>query len=261
MNDQSVVAARGYDTARTARRLAQLAAQYATLAPLLADLAGRIERFVGPGRATRAKPLMQGTVDSHPAGVHGVGSIMAPPPNCTYDPLTLAPTVGQVDTLSALMDDCFAVADGLPVGSQVLDRLTILGLLAREPSAGPAPTTLVARSRRYGAPSSAMEPRPARTSSSSPSARSNRTACGRLWFAARELGLEPDTVTAWLAHMLEQWRVVTPDGLDPAIRTSPYRWRAGHISSRVSLASLHTLVRAHYQRLGADVDWLGIAET
>jgi hypothetical protein len=180
----------------------------------------------------------------------------APEPDCR-DPSAEALRAAPLDSLTARTFTCYGnAARRIVVDGDTLDRLSILGLLAR--------TDDGERRRRLFL---ALEPvwrsvngddggaSPYRAMVRGRLARWGHAGTGTpMAERARALGVAPDTVERWLVRLLEAWRGVTPDSL---IEPWGFHYQAGEASRLLSPLiprdSLRPLVERYYRALGADL--------
>ncbi len=182
-------------------------------------------------------------------------------PECDYDPAAIATGLDALETLRAKLYACYGWAQAhVAVGSDTLDRLTVLGSLARTPDQARRRELFLAldpvwRSvNRDNGPESpyrrliALEVR-ARAGSEPPAARQ-----------ARAAGVPPDSLDGWLLAILQAWR----DGAAGDSLIEPWDWyhevgRAGRLlGPRVPAERLEALNDQVYRALGDDPDSLGV---
>jgi hypothetical protein len=223
-------------------------------------LAGDDARALGVMRLTLARdlgplasPCASSSQCAASARPHEPG---AGPPDCAYDPAAI-PTA---DSLRARIYACYGWAQGhAAVGSDTLDRLSILGALGR--------TDAPARRRELflsldpvwrsinadDGPASpyrrliALEAR-ARDGSEPPAAAQ-----------ARATGMPPDSLEGWLLAVLSAWRDAAPDTL---LEPWDWYWETGRasraLSPRIARERLAVLNAAAWRALGADVTALRV---
>jgi hypothetical protein len=211
----------------------------------------------------RALGLMRSAVRQHLTAISGQGAGAASgesAPDCRYDPARLAVRPDQVEQLRARMYACYGWAQShVVIGSDTLDRLTILGLLGRTNDA-----------RRRQALFRALEPVwRSINGDNEPGSPYRRliglevgTRGGREPSSAaqaRAAGVPPDSLEGWLLRILEAWREGAPDSL-----LEPWDWyhqvgtASRALASRVPAKRLTTLNAEVYRALGADVDSIGV---
>jgi hypothetical protein len=215
-----------------------------------AGLAADDRRALAVMRGTLASDL--GPVAASLAPAAGGGAVAPKAPDCAYDPRRLATMPSGADSLRRRVYACYGWAQQhVMLGGERLDRLTVLGALARtddpelrrhlflaldpvwrsvNANDGPeSPYRLLLRldDRGGGEP-----PTVAR---------------------ARALGLAPDSLGRWLVRVLEAWRASAPDSL-----IEPWDWyyaagRASRVlSPRIPRDRLDSLNAQVFRSLGAD---------
>jgi hypothetical protein len=181
-------------------------------------------------------------------------------PDCEYEPNLILAARNGLDSLRRRMYACYSWAQShVPVGTDTLDRLSILGALGRTESAHRRRELFLAlapvwrsvnRGNEAGSPYRQLIAR---------EVRERRGAEPPAAIQSRASGLRPDSLEHWLLRVLETWRDVTPDSL-----TEPWDWyyetgRASRqLSRRISKERLRILNREMYRALGADVDSLRV---
>ena len=180
-------------------------------------------------------------------------------PDCRYDPLALAGSPSDLETLRARIYACYGWAQShVMVEGDTLDRLTVLGGLARtgDPS-------------RRRAMFLALDPVWRSVNGGNDAASPYRRLLvleratrggGQPWAAqARASGIPPDSLEGWLVAILEAWR----DGM-AAGEVEPWDWyyevgRASRaLSPRIGLEALREINARVYRGLGADLDSVGV---
>jgi len=161
---------------------------------------------------------------------------------------------GELDSLRPRIYACYGRAQSrVPVGSDTLDRLTILGLVgATDDSVRRRQLFLALRPvwrsiDGDGGPASPYRRLIALTTAAQPG---DSAASAQ----AEAAGVPADSLEPWLLRVLAAWRDATPDSL-----VEPWDWfyqngRAGRaLSPRVPLTRLAPLDEAVFRSLGADV--------
>jgi len=161
---------------------------------------------------------------------------------------------GELDSLRPRIYACYGRAQSrVPVGSDTLDRLTILGLVgATDDSVRRRQLFLALRPvwrsiDGDGGPASPYRRLIALTAAAQPG---DSAASAQ----AEAAGVPADSLEPWLLRVLTAWRDATPDSL-----VEPWDWfyqngRAGRaLSPRVPLTRLAPLDEAVFRSLGADV--------
>jgi hypothetical protein len=180
-------------------------------------------------------------------------------PTCRYDPRALLARPGGLDSLRSRLYDCYGWTQShIVIGTDTLDRLTILGALGR--------TAQPARRRQLFL---ALEPVwrsvNATNTSSSPyrlliaeEVKRQRQGLPSLLQASAS-GVPPDSLEPWLYAMLDAWRRSNPDSL-----IEPWDWyyRMGEanrvLSPRISQSRMLELNASVYRALGVNVEALGV---
>jgi len=175
----------------------------------------------------------------------------ATPPDCSYDPARIA----TGDSLRARIYACYAWAQSrIPLGRDTLDRLSLLGELARAGNAERRRELFLALDpvwRSINADDGQASPYrrlvalevQKRGSGEPPAAEQ-----------ARAAGLPPDSLEGWLRAILSAWRDATPDSL---IEPWDWYWETGRASRvlgpRIPRDRLAPLTAEVWRALGADV--------
>jgi hypothetical protein len=181
-------------------------------------------------------------------------------PDCTYDAAAIAESLRGLDSLRKRIYDCYGWAQHrIVVGDDTLDRLSVLGKIAREADSSRRRALFLALSptwksingdNRTDTPYRALtglEVRQRKGQAPSPVRQ------------ARASGLPPDSLEPWLYRVLATWRDATRDSL-----LEPWDWlyAAGEasraLSPRISAARLKELDAEVYRALGADVSALRV---
>jgi hypothetical protein len=187
------------------------------------------------------------------------GSSNAPsPPDCDYDARLVGALQNGLDSLKRRAYACYGWAQHhVQVGGETMDRLSVLGRLARTDDREERRRLFLAlkpvwRSmNRDGGADSPFRQIVALTA--------RRPGFGPAAARARALGIEPDTLERWLLAMLEAWRAGAPDSL-----IEPWDWHyqggaaSRRLSPRISPARLTELNAEVFRALGADPDSLNI---
>jgi hypothetical protein len=179
-------------------------------------------------------------------------------PECTYDPSAIAESGRGLDSLRKRIYDCFGWAQHvIMVGTDTLDRLSILGAIGRESDSTRRRQLFLALAPVWRSMNGDDQPNgPYRTLV----ALQVRQRAGQPPLAlsqAANSGLAPDSLEPWLTDILETWRDVTPDSL-----LEPWDWlyAAGQasrsLSPRIPLTRLQAIAAEIYRALGADVSRL-----
>ena len=180
-------------------------------------------------------------------------------PNCAYDPRAMVALPKGLDSLRARAYACYGWAQShVAVGTDTLDRLTILGMLGR--TADPA-----RRRQLFLALEPVWRSVNGDNGPASPyrvlGAEAHRQQSGPLHslVQVRASGVSPDSLEPWLLAMLKTWRRANPDSL-----IEPWDWyyRTGEasraLSRRISRNRLTQLNDLVYRSVGADVQKLRI---
>jgi hypothetical protein len=181
-------------------------------------------------------------------------------PDCSYDPTAIAALPNGLDSLRQRLYACYGWAQShIAVGTDTLDRLTILGSIGRTPDP-------VRRRQLFLALDPVWRSMNRDNGRASPyrvlvAAEMRNRSGGRLpsLEQATSSGVAPDSLEGWLLAMLAGWRAATPDSL-----IEPWDWyfRMGQasraLSPRISRTRLVELNAEVYRSLGADVKTLRI---
>ncbi|HET7599045.1 MAG TPA: hypothetical protein VFK09_02065, partial [Gemmatimonadales bacterium] len=196
-----------------------------------------------------------GPLSGSPADRSGAA---ASPPDCGYDAAAIGALRNGPDSLSRRAYACYAwaqhnvVADG-----EALDRLTLLARLARTDDRERRRSLFLALDPVWRSMNG--DDRPASPYRQLVRAVARRGGPSPVAIRARALGVEPDTMLAWLVAILEAWRAAAPDSL---IEPWDWHYQAGKasrvLSPRVPAESLRAINAAVFRALGADVDSLHV---
>lgn len=244
-------------------RLAALLPRYDSLRDSLGrELAAIDSAALRPDDA-RALGIMRGTLarDLGPLvvpadGPEGGGApASGPPPECGYDPDSLARGDRGLDSLRTRMYACFGWAQShVAVGDETLDRLTILGALGHTDDAARRRELFLGLEpvwRSINGDGGAASPyrRLIALEVAALGAGEPPTAA-----QARASGVPPDSLEPWLRAILEAWRDATPDSL-----VEPWDWyyavgrTSRTLSPRIPRERLTALNADVWRALGADV--------
>jgi hypothetical protein len=179
-------------------------------------------------------------------------------PSCTYDARSIATSSGRPDSLRNRIYACYGWTQShVKVGSDTLDRLTILGALGRSES-----------SERRRALFLALDPVWRSMNSDNGSSSPYRILISQVMARthqppsltqAEASGIPSDSLESWLLAILDAWRLANSDP-----RTEPWDWyfRTGQasraLSPRISRDRLVRLNDEVYRSLGADIHALGV---
>jgi hypothetical protein len=244
--DVAVAAGHPADASGTNRQRTILAARLAAVDS--AGLTGDDARALGLMRRA-----LHGALDS--IGPNAPASGSAPPP-CPPGPDS------GLDTLAARLYRCYGWAQShVVVGTDTLDRLTVLGQVGRTADAARRRTLFLALDpvwRSINADDGPASPY-RRLIALTSAARLGGFAAAAGTDQILAAGLPPDSLEPWLVAVLEAWRAASPDTL-----LEPWDWlyRIGQasrtLSPRLPLARLAPLDAAVFRALGADVAALRI---
>ncbi len=179
------------------------------------------------------------------------------PPDCA-GPFPERLRQAAFDSIRAHTFACYgAAARRIIVGSDTLDRLSILGLLGRTDDPERRRRLFLALMpvwRSVNGDDSIASPYRAMVRL--------RNGAGREWpmaARARDLAVAPDSVEAWLVEVLGAWRRTLPDTL---VEPWDFYYRTGEasrlLSPRIPLDSLRPLVTRFYAALGANLELLRV---
>ncbi|MEO7987435.1 MAG: hypothetical protein ABI766_12960 [Gemmatimonadales bacterium] len=212
-------------------------------------------RALGIMRATTARDLTPLAGSPTPAA-----SPADPHPDCDYDAAAIAKTAHDLDSLRARIYACYGWAQHhVIVGDDTLDRLTVLGAIARTENS-------VERRRLFLALEPVWRSMNTDNGPASPYRRLIALEVARRGSGeppsvaqARGSGVPPDSLERWLHAILDAWRAAAPDSL-----IEPWDWyyAAGEESRRLSplipANRLEPLNAAVFASLGADVSALRV---
>lgn len=192
----------------------------------------------------------------------GSGSACAGPPGGEVAPLATDTTGGgsvaargEAARRAAALSACFArVAHALPHGNDTLDRLTILGRLAREPDAGARHRLFLALAPLWRTVNGDNTPASPYRALVRASAAAWRAYGSPVDAAARALGMDPHTVVPALEQVLAAWRATAVG--DTLLEPWDWYYAAGEasrrLSPRVPLARLREVNDRFFRDHGAD---------
>lgn len=181
-------------------------------------------------------------------------------PDCAYDAATISASADGFRALSARIYACYGdAAEQVAYGTEVLDRLTVLGRL-------PGTANAAERERLFRALEPMFRTINGDGGASSPyrhlvrlSAARRRAEGSPVADAARLAGVEPARMEEWLVSILAQWRDVTPDSM---IEPWDYAYLAGTaaraLDPLIGARGLTRLNAEYYRSLGVDLDALGV---
>jgi hypothetical protein len=235
-----------------------LAGQYRALRVQVHRELDRVPAFRLGGADLRAIGVMRAALENELGELPSVTGVSETAPDCDYAAPAIAGLPNGLDSLKKRAYACYGWAQHhVMVGGRRLDRLSVLAALGRTEnreerrrlflSLDPVWRTING-DNSPSSPFRQMVTLVARKSGALPAAA-----------RARALGLEADTLEAWLVSMLEAWRAAAPDSL-----LEPWDWhyQGGAASRRLSpqipperLLEINTAV---FRGLGADPDSLRI---
>jgi len=256
-----VTAAAGRQRAADGTPLAMLARRYRRLRAGFTARLSALPKSGWPAEDARALAVMGAALEGELADVSpggGPDSTGDAAPACGYDAAALAVLPNGLDSLTKRAYACYGWAQHhVMVDGQRMDRLTVLGVLARTERRDERRRLFLllqpvwhsmnadggtASPYRQLMALTAQRPRPA------PAA-----------IRARALGIEPDTLERWLVAILEAWRAGTPDSL-----IEPWDWHylggaaSRRLSPRIPPGRLAPLNAEIFRALGADPDSLRV---
>lgn len=254
----------GHDTAKDGAPLAALVLRHDSLRLGLASRLSAVDSARLRGDDERALGVMRRTLARDLGPLSGTRATTEPAPGarprCEYDPAVLAAAPGGLDSLRRRLYACYGWAQShVAVGTDTLDRLSILGALGRTGEAARRRELFLALGPVWrsvngdGAPRSPYR----RLIALEASRRGRGEPPGAA--QARGAGLPPDSLEPWLRSILETWRDVSPDSL-----VEPWDWyyRAGRaaraLSGRIPRGRLAALNAEVWRSLGADVGALRV---
>ncbi len=205
-------------------------------------------------RATLARDLA-------PIGrVAPAASSAASRPRCDYDAGAIARTPRGLDSLRARIYACYAWAQHrVVVGSDTLDRLSVLGALSRTDDAAERRRLFLALTpvwRSINGTNGRHSPYRRLVALEASRSRGRELTADR---QARLSGISAEDLDRWLVAILSAWRDVTPDSL-----IEPWDWYhqngrlARVLGDRVSRPRLTSLNAEVYRSLGADLTALNV---
>ena len=242
--------------------LSGLIPRYNALRRQVADRLSAVDSTALKGEDARALAVMRHTLaqdlDSVPPTENS--STAPPQPSCSFDPGAIAGQPSGLDSLRARIYACYAWAQShVVVGSDTLDRLTVLGALGQSDDAGRRRQLFLALDPVWRSMNRDNGPASPYRHLIREEVRHRHGAAAPALDQARASGVPPDSLEHWLRAMLLAWRDGTADSL-----VEPWDWYYGTgrtnrvLSPRISRARLLQLNRQVYRSLGADVDSLRV---
>ena len=258
-----ITTASGLTATTDGEPLATLARRYDALRESVGSRLAAVDSSRLTGEDARALGTMRGTLarDLSPLDAGSpVGPPADPRPDCAYDASAIAGTTAGLDSLRGRIYDCYGwTQHHIAVGDDTLDRLSLLGAIAREADSTKRRLLFLALTPVWRSVNADNRPdSPYRTLI----ALEVRHRGGRDPVSVRQAsssGLRADSLEPWLQEMLEAWRDATPDSL-----VEPWDWLyvAGEasraLSPRISVSRLEALDADVYRALGADVSALRV---
>jgi hypothetical protein len=249
-----VAAAAGRDIASDGSLGVALAARHHRLRRAVIDRLEAVDSAALSPDDHRALRVMRRALGNALAPVSSAGepaTAAGRPPDCRYDPATLARSARGADSLRARIYACYAWAQHhVILGSDTLDRLTVYGELARIDDREQ-------RRRLF----LALDPVWRTINGDNDAGSPYRTliALDAAAPSARLAGVPPDSLEPWLVAILESWRAAAPDS---AIEPWDWYYLAGRpsreLGARVPRERLTALNAAIYRAVGADVRALNV---
>jgi hypothetical protein len=244
--------------------LAALMLRHDSLRERVAGRLAALDSTALTGEDARALGVMRRALanDLGPLSATGLPDADSAPrrPDCAYDAGAIAALPNGLDWLRLRLYACYGWAQShVVLGADTLDRLSILGMLARTDDPARRRELFLSLQPVWrsinaaGAPASpyrrliALEAK-ARQGGESPEAEQ-----------ARGAGVPPDSLERWLLAILQTWRDATADSL-----VEPWDWyyetgrTSRALSPRIPRQRLAPLNAAVYRALGADLQALRV---
>ncbi len=181
-------------------------------------------------------------------------------PDCRYDVAAIAAQRNGLDSLRARLYACYGWAQShVAVGTDTMDRLSVLGALGRTEDPGERRRLFLSLEpvwRSVNAGNDADSPYRTLLALQVKELRGREPAAAR---QARRSGVPPDSLERWLVAILETWRDANPDSM-----IEPWDWyyrtgRAGRaLGERISRERLTELNAEVFRALGADLAALNV---
>jgi hypothetical protein len=259
-----VAGSAGRTAARDGTPVAALARRHDELRRALVTRLGAVDSSRLPGDDARAFGTMRLALARDLTALTDSGSAASSPtrrrPDCEYDPAAIAATRNGFDSLRGRLYACYGwVQSHVAVGSDTMDRLSVLGALGRTKDAAE-------RRRLFLSLEPVWRSVNADNGPGSPYRRlialQVRERPGGELPAARQArlsGVPPDSLEYWLVGILQTWRDANPDSL-----IEPWDWyyrtgRPGRVlGGRISRERLTELNAEVYRALGADLAALNV---
>lgn len=256
-----VTAAAGDTVTPDGVTLRDLAARHDALRALVAERLAGVDSAVLGEPDRRALGAMRRALAREITPLVAAAQAVAPParPQCDYDPAVAGSGPVGLDSLRSLVYACYGWAQShVAVGADTLDRLTVLGALARTDDS-------TRRRELFLALEPVWRSVNGNNDGGSPYRRlialevAGRTGAAPAAAQALASGVPPDSLEGWLLAILEAWR----DGSPPAL-LEPWDWyyemgRASRaLSPRIPAERLGEINTEVYRALGADVEALGV---
>ena len=187
-------------------------------------------------------------------------AVMPSDPTCDYDAGAVISTANGIDSLTARMLACYGkAARTIRYGADTLDRLSVLGRLARENDPIEGEALWTALDQVWRSVNGANDPRSPWRTLVAAHARAWKGDSLPIKARAKALGLTAAQAEQWLVRALEAWRRATPDSL-----IEPWDWyfmngaASRAMAERVPRAQLRPIVERYYGALGADLKALNV---
>ncbi|MDQ3136790.1 MAG: hypothetical protein M3Q93_04295 [Gemmatimonadota bacterium] len=248
-----------------------IAKRYDSLRAGLPRLLAAVASGALPKEDARALRLMHRALarDFGPTGVPGAalpGTAVAAmpavqrPPDCGYDPRSIAAAPNALDSLRARIYACYGWAQShVAVGADTLDRLSILGAIGRTGDATRRRELFLALAPVWRSINAENTPASPYRRLIALEVRARGGAEPHSTALARAPGVPADSLGRWLLAVLETWRNSNPDTL-----VEPWDWyyRTGSTSRilgpHIPRERLRALNDSTWGALGADVRALGV---
>jgi hypothetical protein len=235
-----------------------LAGRYRTLRVQVHRELDRVPAFRLGGTDLRAIGVMRTALENDLGELPAAAPAAAAPPDCAYAAPAIAALPNGLDSLKKRAYACYGWAQHhVKVGSDRMDRLSVLAALGRTERREERRRLFLSLDPVWRSLNGDNSPSsPFRQIATLVARRPGEPPAAA---RARALGLEPDTLVAWLVSLLEAWRAAAPDSL---IEPWDWHYQGGAASRRLSaqippqrLLEINTAV---FRGLGADPDSLHI---
>ena len=252
---------RGADRSTRGVPVSELRTRYEVVrSSLLMGLASVADTVLA-GEDRRALAVMRRTLETElvALGISG-DTAGAPAVQCDYEAARLAEGPTGLEVLTDRMYACFGrAAQNIRYEGEVLDRLTVLGLLPRTEDPERRRRLFLALAPVWQSVNGDGGPASPYRHLVRLSARRWNAGRSPTEASVRQLGIDPQVMEEWLTAILERWRDITPEEmLEPWDFHYAMGGASRFLGPRLSRSGLLSLNQRYYAALGASPESLGI---